>query len=113
MMVIFYFSSRPRFGITHQFIFDFIILKTLHMIEYGILYFLIFRALHQTSQLSLTKKFLYSFFLAFLYAVSDEIHQSFIPSREAKIGDIIIDTIGISFAYYFIKIKKAVFYEKV
>lgn len=105
MILIFYFSSQPRFGITYKFIFDFIIFKTLHIIEYGILYFLIFRAFDKTSQFSLRKKFFYSFGFSFLYAVFDEIHQTFVPTREGRIRDIIIDSIGIGLSCFLIKIK--------
>jgi VanZ family protein len=103
MIVIFYFSSRPRFGITHKFLFDFIIFKTLHMIEYGILYLLFFRAFYKTTKLSSSKKILYSFLLALFYAVADEFHQLFVPSREGRIRDIIIDIGGITIVYYFVK----------
>ncbi len=33
-----------------------------------------------------------------LYAISDEIHQIFVPLRDASIGDILTDTLGICFA---------------
>ena len=32
--------------------------------------------------------------LAALYAASDEIHQYFVPSREARFGDVLLDTFG-------------------
>jgi VanZ family protein len=31
---------------------------------------------------------------ATLYGISDEIHQSFVPFREAEVADVIADTIG-------------------
>ncbi len=31
---------------------------------------------------------------ATLYGISDEIHQSFVPFREADVADVIADTIG-------------------
>lgn len=105
MILIFYFSSHPRFGITHKFIFDFFIFKTLHLIEYMILYLLLFRAFNKTTKFSLKKKFISSFFLAFFYAASDEFHQTFVPTREGRIRDVIIDTIGIILAYFLLKLK--------
>jgi len=33
--------------------------------------------------------------LTILYAISDELHQSFVPGRHTSISDILIDTIGI------------------
>ena len=31
----------------------------------------------------------------FLYAVSDEIHQTFVPGRSGEVGDVLIDTFGV------------------
>lgn len=43
----------------------------------------------------------------FLYAVSDEIHQMFVPGRSGQMGDVLIDSIagllGIMVCYYFLK----------
>ena len=32
--------------------------------------------------------------IAFLYAISDEFHQSFVPDRVASLGDITVDVLG-------------------
>lgn len=104
MSIIFYFSSKQRLSITHKFIFDFLIFKTFHLIEYGFLYFLSFRALDYTSNLSLNKKMLYAFIIAIVYAISDEIHQLFVPTREGKARDVFIDAIGITVAFLCIKV---------
>lgn len=104
MSIIFYLSSKQRLSITHKFIFDFLIFKTLHLIEYGFLYFLSFRALYHTSSLPLNKKMLYAFIIAVLYAISDEMHQLFVPTREGKARDVFIDAIGITVAFLYIKV---------
>ena len=36
------------------------------------------------------------------FAVSDEFHQSFVPSREATVRDVLIDTMGAILALLFI-----------
>ena len=36
------------------------------------------------------------FVLGLIYAVSDEIHQSFIPGRDCSAGDLIADIVGLS-----------------
>jgi len=41
--------------------------------------------------------------LSFLWAVIDEVHQLFVPTRDGKIRDILIDTMGILFALYLLK----------
>lgn len=102
MMVIFFMSSRPHFGITNTFLYDFLIFKLLHMIEYAFLYLLLFRALNKTQQMS-KKKYLWAFAVALLYAITDEIHQSFVPTREGKFRDIVIDTSGILLMYLLLR----------
>lgn len=38
-----------------------------------------------------------SFSFGIIYAISDEIHQSFIPGRSAQLTDVLIDTSGVIF----------------
>ncbi|MEK9178908.1 MAG: hypothetical protein AAB893_00365, partial [Patescibacteria group bacterium] len=45
MLIIFYFSSQPRIPITTNYAVSFAIFKTLHLIEYALLYFLWIRFL--------------------------------------------------------------------
>ncbi len=73
---------------------DFILKKLAHFSEYFILNFLISRALIKTTNLSLKKSLVLAFVVSVLYAVSDEYHQSFVPGREPRIRDIIIDSFG-------------------
>lgn len=39
-----------------------------------------------------------AFVMAVLYGVSDELHQFLVPGRAASVGDVFLDTIGITFA---------------
>lgn len=41
------------------------------------------------------KKFLFSCLAGFIYSVTDETHQIFIPGRAGMITDVVIDTIGV------------------
>jgi VanZ family protein len=69
--------------------------KMLHGGAYALLGFLFYRAL-RTGPLG-SKVFLLIFFssaLATLYGVSDEIHQHFVPSRDADIMDVAADLAG-------------------
>lgn len=102
MMIIFYMSSLPHFAIVENTFYDFIIFKILHMIEFGFLYFLLFRAF-AVNKFPSSKKLLYPFIIAVFYAVTDEIHQTLVPTREGRIRDIFIDTAGIWIVYMFIK----------
>ena len=40
------------------------------------------------------KRTVWIFVAVVIYAVSDEFHQSFVPGREASVGDVIVDTAG-------------------
>lgn len=67
--------------------------KSAHIFLYFVLGILIFNVL-RGYKLSTAKLFGYSILFAGLYAVSDEIHQSFVPGRSAEVRDVVIDTIG-------------------
>lgn len=71
--------------------------KYLHMIEYGILSYLIIRALIGSEvKLSHAKLIILAVIFATLYGVSDEIHQIFVPGRSANILDVLADFTGAS-----------------
>lgn len=105
MSIIFFFSSRESVAVSNVYTWNFIFFKTLHMIEYAGLYFLLFRAILQNDRsVDLKKRALTAaFVLAFLYAVSDEIHQTYVPSREGTFRDVGIDVIGMFLMYSYSK----------
>jgi VanZ family protein len=75
--------------------------KCAHLTEYAVLALLIWRTLRKPPEpnasswrwshagLALT--------LAALYAASDEIHQTFVPSRQGSVWDVLVDTAGAAF----------------
>jgi len=66
-----------------------------HWSEYFILAVLLMRALSgEFSRLGAKRLMLWSVAFAVMYAVSDELHQSFVPSRSASAVDVSIDAIG-------------------
>jgi VanZ family protein len=69
--------------------------KVLHVTAYGIMGILFYRA-YQTLRLKDNIKMLMflSVVSASLYGISDEIHQSFVPFRQAEVADAIADMIG-------------------
>ena len=99
--VIFIFSSFSSIATSEIFWQDFILKKTAHIIEYAIFATLLFRSLKESGADRKKAGFL-ALLIAFLYAITDEIHQSFTPGREPRFRDIIFDTIGATFAVYFI-----------
>lgn len=84
--VIFAFSAIPSLG-TGLGTWDLVLRKLAHATEYAILGVLLVRALGQP-QLAVG--------LGGLYAVSDEVHQSFVRGRHGAWYDVVIDTIGVA-----------------
>lgn len=70
----------------------FIIRKSAHFTEYFILYILLFNVIKHYIH---TKKIIfYSIMGVIIYAVSDELHQYFVPERSSTIKDVFIDSCG-------------------
>ena len=91
-LFIFLQSSRP----SPEHIPDFRFLdKFLHVGAYGLLGILFYRA-YETLPLKARKNLLILFSIgsATLYGISDEIHQYFVPDRDADILDAVANTIG-------------------
>jgi VanZ family protein len=69
--------------------------KLLHFVAYGIMGILFYRA-YQTLRFkdNLAMMMLLSVVSASVYGISDELHQHFVPFREADFMDVIADTLG-------------------
>lgn len=50
--------------------------------------------LNYINEFNLNKYVLISFIICFIYAISDELHQLFIPGRSCEIFDVCIDSLG-------------------
>ena len=75
--------------------FHFLVRKAGHLTEYAILATLAARAFRNSSHRFIRLHwFKLSLLLAAVYALSDEFHQSFVPSRTASIHDSLIDSTG-------------------
>ena len=71
--------------------------KFFHVIEYAILGYLLRRALlFQNNNFIRNNAGWLTIVFGALYAISDEIHQSFVPGRFAGADDVIADVIGVS-----------------
>ncbi len=69
--------------------------KAAHLTEYAILAYLAVRAFRTSPQVVLRRRwFLVSSILIIIYALVDEYHQSFVPSRTASFFDSMIDITG-------------------
>jgi len=80
--------------------------KCAHLAEYAVLAVLLWRALRRSSEqgdapwrwpvAGLTLA------LVALYAATDEFHQVFVPSRQASVLDVLLDTLGGALALFFV-----------
>jgi len=90
MLVIFLFSAQPASELLVFSWADSIIKKGGHMIGYALLALSYWRAFDFKEE----KRWL-AWLLAVLYAVTDELHQSFVPGRYPSIWDVVIfDNLG-------------------
>lgn len=108
LMVIYLFSSQPTVQTTSVDLVDFSIKKTAHFTEYFILTILMVYSLSKTTKLRFSRVLLLAVFLSVFYAVSDEWHQSFVPGRQPRVRDILIDTFGVFTACIAIKLRRFV-----
>lgn len=95
MGVIFYLSSIPHLELRGQYsIYDATLRKIAHLVEFGVLYLLWYWALGKQKTAAA---------IAILYAISDELHQSFVPTRTAEVSDIFFDLLGVAIALFITK----------
>ncbi|MGE5330013.1 MAG: VanZ family protein [Deltaproteobacteria bacterium] len=134
MCVIFLFSSNPAQKSDNQSLFvieminkaanslgfqgellddswNYFIRKIAHGWEYAVLCMLLYLAV---SALGFADKklFLSALLICMLYAVTDEIHQMFVPGRAAKVMDVMIDTSGGFLGLVFMKIIEVLWHKK-
>ena len=70
--------------------------KLAHMVEFGILAFLLRRYFVFNESINLQNKwYANSIIVGCCYAVFDEIHQAFVPGRSADVFDVLADVIGV------------------
>lgn len=93
MVCIYVFSSQQGLSITGASVTDFIVNKSLHLVEYSTLFILNTWALVKGRKAP-HNSLAYAFILTLSYAVFDEFHQTFVPTRSGVPQDVIIDTVG-------------------
>jgi len=89
MAVIFALSAQP--GLDSGLAWDKVLRKGAHMTEFALLWFLWWRALGYRSRLV-------PLAIALAYAVTDEIHQTFVQDRHGSPVDVLIDAAGMGIA---------------
>ncbi len=95
MVVIFVGSSHSNVALSESPSKDNLMKNLAHIGEYAILAFFMFRALYNKEKSSFSKHtWLWVLIGAISYGVSDEVHQMFVPTRTAHLGDILMDGVG-------------------
>jgi VanZ family protein len=96
MTVIFLLSATPSDELVNFGIYDLLLKKGSHMVGYGLLALTFLRGLGYQRK----NYILLVLLLVFLYAASDELHQSFVPGRNASLVDVGIDLVGAVIALF-------------
>lgn len=84
----------------------FVVRKVAHFTEYLILFILTYRVL--TLYMGRKASKLYAIMFVFLYACSDEFHQSFVAGRGPTFRDVLIDTAGGVFSCLVVSIREKI-----
>lgn len=90
--LIFFLSAQNTLPGASYPLLDYILKQSAHVFVYAVLHFLIWR----TNK----KLVIIPILIAFVYALTDEFHQSFIPGRNATMIDIGFDLVGIFISHY-------------
>lgn len=97
---IFFLSSQQALPSLEESLLDYVFKKTAHVFVHAVLYFLLLRAAQKTlPQHSKTIVWL-PLLLTLAYAISDEIHQHFVPGRYGTIRDIGYDLLGAGIVFF-------------
>lgn len=87
--------------------------KLFHAIEYAILGYLLMRALvYQRNPFIHEKASYLTILIGSAYAISDEIHQLFVPGRSGDVNDAIADVVGIIIVVLIYSIGKQIMHRK-
>ncbi|MEK7111618.1 MAG: VanZ family protein [Patescibacteria group bacterium] len=91
--IIFFFSSLQTTPAPQDTILNFVLKKTAHLLEYITLYWLTFKSKNEDPE-DANPDYISPLIFVVSYAIFDEIHQSFVPNRHAKLYDVGFDSVG-------------------
>ena len=86
-----------------------IVRKIGHMVEYAILAALWLRTLYAGQRLPFTSSARLALAISIVWAITDELHQSFVPSRDASALDVIFDSTGAILAMLALRLRTTPF----
>ena len=93
LVLIFGLSARSTLVVIEQEAAEKLFYKSAHMLAYAILAWLWWRAISPKRQITWSVLLL-AWLFAILYAVSDEVHQRFVPGRHGQLADVLFDAGG-------------------
>jgi VanZ family protein len=96
MAVIFLLSAQPGLRVSNDVSVDGPIRHVAHVIVYAILGLLLLWGFDALSSGSRTRLALIAALLAFLYGITDELHQLTVPNRTGQAFDLVWDALGAS-----------------
>lgn len=100
MIFIFIMSNRQNLSVSESLDTNFLVFKTLHIFEYAVLMASLARALLLTTRYTVQEVLLVAGLCTMLYGTTDEIHQTYVPSRTGKVHDLMVDSIGVAIVYH-------------
>lgn len=106
--MIFWLSAVPNLNSGLPVFWDVFWRKLFHAGEFGLLNLLLWRALYYGEGVNFKKALGWSLILIILYAISDELHQYFVPDRQCRWQDVAQDglgAIGVSFVLLLVRYK--------
>jgi VanZ family protein len=104
MAIIFYLSAQPDLPQAPDALLDVLLKKSGHAVEYASLFLLYLRAWkanHSTDRALRT-----SLWATGVYALSDELHQAFVPGRKANWYDVVIDMSGVLLLFWLLRSRR-------
>ena len=102
MLFIWFLSSQSSGAVVTFSFYDSLIKESLHLVEFAILYGLLVLALLTWGELRRRGNRI-AISISIFYALLDEFHQSFIPSRSATVTDLVKDFIGVAVVWYILR----------
>lgn len=94
-LLIFFLSHQQMLPSLDLSIADFLLKKTAHMAVYAILYILLIKGFQKLG-FQFREIWFKALIICLIYAITDEVHQSFIPGRTGAIRDVGYDMLGAS-----------------
>lgn len=99
--LIFYLSGTPDLASGLPYKYDFVLRKLAHIFVFFVLTYLVAASLDSQARNYL----LFVIVAAIVYALVDEIHQSYVAGRVGSGRDILVDSIGVYFGIWLYKVK--------